>query len=243
MMKKIVFILLLLLVSDKYSYARTTRSSVALFTGMYPTMGGNLHSAAQSDLLGINNGIADINRYTHGIDNERIDKLTGFAVGTEFRALIYNLLLFKAGINYSTSLLGGTGTSTDLLGNSLKVHYSMWTIDTPFLVGISYPFGERIRLSFCSGLALAYGSYSNSFKSATVNSSATFSGWAIPLCVSFGGEYILNNNIALISSITYYKGRSGTIKDKSDYASINFSGYRWQLGAAYYFTTVTSKKI
>ena len=236
MKKKIyilLFICLIIFKTDRLSAMITL--STGINGGIMPSPGGNLSSYIQSGTLGVDNGIDGINRSESGLSTGNIGKLLGASAGVTGRVFISDYYMIRMAVNYTMSITGGTGETIDLSSNVVETTYSVWLIDVPITAGISIPFWKDVRISLSGGLALGYGNYSNSFKSAALNSSASFSGWAFPVVFIISGEYFITNSSSLITSISYYKGSSTIIKSGSDYAKIDFTGYRWNVGISFFF--------
>ncbi len=195
----------------------------------------------QQTELGVSNGIDGINRSMSGVKTEKISKLLGACGGIDFSVVFATYFLFRMQTNFAMNFFGGEGTTLDQAENPLRASYTLWTIDIPFTLGVSVPFGDRVRLSLCGGIAFAYGSYANSFSSAAVSSRALFEGWTFPWLVMLKGEYFFRPAIALSSHLTYMHGATDVIKSGRDYAKIDFAGFRWNLGFSYYFLTPKQK--
>ena len=215
-------------------------TGVAIYGGFAPTFGGNLTTTFQQDTLNLPNGILSINRTKTGETSAPIAPLLGGTAGIEFWGITRDFIIISCGANFTYGIMGGSGNSLDNSENTMSVKYSLWTVDIPLTVGITIPFWDDIRISFKSGIAIAYGKYSNVFKSSIINSSSNFTGYGAPVVTSLAGDYLFYHNFSLYMSITHYSGSTKIIKDEADYASINFSGYRIYVGTSFRFKSSSS---
>ena len=227
--------MLLVMASLQQAHAIDTDVSLGAHFGLAPSLGGDLHSRFQETVLGVSNGIDGINRSMPGIKTDKAERLLGAYGGIDLKAVFIKYLMIRLQANFTMNMIGGTGSSLDLSENKLRVRYTMWAVDIPFCLGASVPLGRSVRISLCGGVAFAYGNYSNSFKSSTVSSSAEFEGWTFPWVIMLSGEYFFRKDIAIISSVVYYHGATDTIKSGSDFAQIDFTGFRWNIGFSYHF--------
>ncbi len=230
----IILLIVIFLTAPSYILAGIEYST-GIYFGFMPSMGGNLQSYVQRNSLGAENGIEDINRTSDSSDTEKIDRLIGATGGIEFRGIFRDYYLIKLGLNFTKDIYGGEGKTLDLTGDTVEVKYSMFVYDIPVTVGLSIPFWKDVRISLTGGIAYARGTYKNSFKSSTLNSSAKFNNWAVPVVIILCGEHFIDNNLSLMTSINYYKGASEVKKSNSDYARNDFSGFRWNAGVLMYF--------
>ncbi len=251
MIKKIIPIIIFLLVIKPQLGAQRFNISGGIYGSYMPSMGGNLNSYNQVAYFDSNSGIDSINKSANGADTSNIDRLSGAFAGMDIKAVFFDYFMARLGINYGMSVAGGKGKTLINGGaNYLKCNYSMKQLDSPLTVGVSVPFWKDFRISVSCGTAFAYAVYENKFQSdsTAVPFSATqstikgkFTGWAFPLVILLQGDLFIAPDIALTSTISYYKGRTKVIKDSSDgdgnvdYASIDFTGYRFSLGVSYYF--------
>ncbi|HPI91426.1 MAG TPA: hypothetical protein PK859_19120 [Spirochaetota bacterium] len=242
MSNRVIRALLIALLLPSPLFAINTAVSLGAHIGLAPDMGGNLQSRVQRTELGVDNGIDGINRSMDGVKTEKINKLLGAYGGMDFKVVFAKYFLFRLQTNFVMNFFGGTGVTLDQSENRLTAKYSLWIVDIPVGLGVSVPFGDIVRISLCGGVAFAYGSYSNSFKSSTVNSSATFETWTFPWLIMLSGEYFFREDIAITTSLAYYQGSSDVIKSRSDYAKIDFSGFRWNIGFSYYFIKKKKKE-
>ncbi len=239
--RKIIIAAAVLLLLASPAYALKTVVSLGANLGLAPDMGGNLRSGFQENVLGVSNGIDGINRSMDGADTEKINKLLGACGGIDFKVVFATYFLFRMQANFAMNFFGGRGASLDQAENELKAEYSLWIVDIPFMLGASIPFGNIVRISLCGGMAFAYGSYSNSFKSSAVNGGATFDGWTFPWVIMLTGEYFFREDIAITATLGYYNGATDTIKSGSDYSKIDFAGFRLNIGFSYYFVNIGKK--
>lgn len=224
----------------------TMSYSISLYGGVMPGMGGNLNSLKQEDLFSTDTGIDGINRSSSGYSTSAIYRLLGVSGGLDFRAIFFDYLCLRLGANYNQSVWGGKGTTLyDDSGTltEIKCKYSLMTIDAPLTAGLSIPFWKDVKITFGCGVAFGYGQYKNKFETAAFTYKGHFEGWTFPLVLILEGDYFLTNNIAIYTSLFYYNGSTGILKDKTtsdssvDYASISFSGYRFSLGFSLFFYT------
>jgi len=219
-------------------YSLMLRMSAGPRLGLVPSMGGDLNSRVQEVDLGVTGGIEGINRSKDGLETERIKRLFGASAGAGFRAVFADYLLFSTGADFSMDFFGGEGSTLDSSDNIVTAEYSMLTVGIPVTLGFSIPFWNDIRISFSGGVAPTYGIYKNSFSSAApLDSSATFRGWGVPMIIVLTGEYLLTKKTGIVSSLTWCNGSTRMLKGGQDYARIDFSGYRWNIGMLFYFNT------
>mgnify|MGYP001267342611 CR=1 FL=1 len=234
-MKKGIYTILILLAALADIYA----SEIAvIFKGGYaPEMGGSMQSGWQAEQLGVYDGINDINRSGSGISVSTIESPVGVVAGAEMR-LTGDAVYFKSGIDYLNIFSGGKGSTVNDFGSGdekVDVTYSQWHLYLPVVFGIIIEFWDEARIFAGGGAAFAYGTYSNSFESASAEHSASFTGYGIPLMAELGCEYILGEHSALCCGITYLHGRSDVIETGSDYARVDFTGYNFTAGIIFYY--------
>ena len=242
----LAFILPASLAAAQVNYAMT------LHGGMMPSLGGDLMSYEQGNTFGSNTGIDGINNSAPGFDTSPVDRLLGASVGLTFKVTFYGYFHLRVGGNYFQSVYGGTGKAVyydngTTANQSVKCEYSMWGYDIPVTIGLTIPFWKDMKISFSTGLAYAYGVYTNKFESdVPFEYKGEFKGWALPLVIHLEGEYFLTRQVALYTSLSYYNGSTNVLADKkdddaagnTDYASIDFTGYRFNLGVSYYFKPI-----
>jgi hypothetical protein len=242
MIKKIIFIILFLFIIKIQVNAEKVSISSGLYGSYMQSMGGNLDSYNQH-YFGSNSGIDGMNRSMDGYSTSNIDRLTGVFAGFDVKAIFLDYYLVRIGANYGMSIIGGKGRTVynDGADHSLKCEYSLTQYDFPVTIGLSIPFWKDSRISVSCGTAFARATYENKFESDTLDLKGNFTGWAFPLVVLIQGDLFIAPEVALTSAISYYKGRTKVIKDSSDndgnvdFASIDFTGYRYSLGVSYYF--------
>jgi hypothetical protein len=243
MIKKIIFIISFLLIITIHGLdAESVSVSGGLYGSFMQSMGGNLDSYNQH-FFGSNSGIDGINRSMDGYSTSNIDRLTGVFAGFDVKAIFLDYYLVRVGVNYGMSIIGGKGKTVynDGVDHSLKCEYSLKQYDFPLTLGLSIPFWKDSRISVSCGTAFAMATYENKFQSDTIEWKGKFTGWAFPLVVLIQGDFFIAPEVSLTSTISYYKGRTKVIKDSSDndgnidFASIDFTGYRFSLGVSYYF--------
>lgn len=222
-------------------------------------MGGNLNSYIQQEYFQSMSGVDSMNRKMRGYDTSNISRLFGAFSGFEIKTILNDFYLARVAINYCQSLLGGRGDTvftTDAVSYYLlECEYSYKEFDIPVTLGLAIPFWKDMRISLNCGIAFARTEYENKFKSDTYSDpferKGYFKGWAFPIVIIVQGEYFVSRNISLISSLSYYHGSTGLLKDRNkrdvlgysgngavDFASINFSGYRFSFGVSYYLYSI-----
>jgi hypothetical protein len=256
MIKKIIPLILFLLLAKMQLYAQKFNISGGLYGSYMSSMGGNLNSYNQNTYFGSNSGIDSINRTRSQYDTSNIDRLTGAFVGMDVKAIFLDYYMLRIGANYGMSVMGGKGRTVytpdgGLNYYNLKCEYSLKQYDFPFTLGLSIPFWKDSRISVSCGTSFSRATYENKFESDPANTNdpfassnsikGKFTGWAFPLVVLIQGDLFIAPEVALTSTISYYKGRTKVIKDSSDsdgnidFASIDFTGYRFSLGISYNF--------
>lgn len=220
--------------------------AIGLYGGLAPSIGNDLQSYRQYYQYGSQSGIDGINRTQDGYETTNIDRLLGLGWGISFKALLFENYQIRLAVNYVRGMWGGEGTT--LYGGVptiLDCDYSFRMYDVPLTFGISIPFWKDVKISFNCGAAFAYGWYQNSFtENSTTTYKGKFSGRGYPLVILLEAEYFLTDKIAVTSSLSYYRGSTTLIEDDydndgdTDYARLNFTGYRFSLGAVYYFIAI-----
>lgn len=233
-MKKIKYILTLItLFCTAVSFAAQISLSSRL--GYSPAVGGSMSSGWQTENLDAPDGINSINRSQSGVNVSTVEVPTGAIAGADLR-IIKDFIYYRAGIEYVYMVSGGKGETIDPATSEIvEVTYNQWSVDVPLTIGISILFWGESRIYLGAGAAFAYGTYSNSFKSASLDHSASFTGYAIPLVAEVGCEYMLNENVSAGCDIKYIHGKSRIIEDGTDYTRIDFSGFHITASAAYHF--------
>jgi opacity protein-like surface antigen len=233
-MKKLKYILtLIILFCTAASFAAQISLSSRL--GFSPAVGGSMSSRWQTENLDAPDGINSINRSQSGVKVSTIEVPAGAIAGADLR-VIKDFIYYRVGIEYVYMVSGGKGKTIDPATSEIvEVTYNQWSVDVPLTIGISILFWGESRIYLGVGAAFAYGTYSNSFKSASLDHSASFTGYAIPLAAEVGCEYMLNENVSAGCDIKYIHGKSQVIEDGTDYARIDFSGFHITASAAYHF--------
>ena len=217
------------------------------YGGFAPSLGGDLHTAQYYSEFQSHNGIDGMNRSMEGYDTGRIDRILGVTCGMLFKTIFYDYYQVRIAMNYTWGYFGGSGKTVFDDGGTTRLldcEYSFWEADIPVTFGISIPFWKDIRIAFSCGLAYAYADYSYRFESSTGQQwKGSFAGWGLPLVIILEGEYFVTENVAASTSLVYYKGSTKVLKDGSDaggtdFARIDFSGYRYSLGVTYYFGSI-----
>ncbi len=203
--------------------------------GYSPDVGGAMHSGWQLENLEVEQGIYDINRSADGFDLSTVERPVAFIASTDIK-IIMDKVYFKAGADYSRTFAGGKGITLNApASEEVEVRYKQWSADFPVTLGVTLLFWNETRLSLGGGIAFAYGTYSNSFKSATLDHSASFTSYAFPLVAELSGEAFISENTSIICSIESFYGKSRIVDDGSDYARVDFSGTRFTAGFVKYF--------
>lgn len=226
--------------------AANVNYAVGLYMGLAPSLGNDLQSYQQYYVYGSQSGIDGINRTQDGYETSNIDRLLGLGWGISFKALLFENYQIRLAVNYVRGMWGGEGTT--LYGgapNILDCDYSFRMYDVPLTFGISIPFWKDVKISFNCGAAFAYGWYQNRFtENYTTTYKGKFAGRAYPLVILLEAEYFFTDKIAATSSLSYYRGATTLVEDDHDadgnidYARLNFTGYRFNLGAVYYFISI-----
>ena len=228
-------------------FAEKVNYALGFYAGYAPSLGGNLHSSVQKNDFQSENGLDGMNRSQEGYSTSRINRLMGVAGGAEFKVLFYDYYQLRIAGNYVMAVYGGSGKTvyddirtTRELTCSYK--FSQW--DVPVTMGLSIPFWKDFKIAFGCGVAYANAVYQNKFSSDTVERKGSFKGWGLPLVILLEGEYFFNDQFAVSSILSYYKGSSQVVKDgttsdgSTDFARIDFTGYRFHLGVSYYFYSI-----
>jgi hypothetical protein len=220
--------------------------STGAYFGIIPSMGGNLGSLMQESIYGSPGGIDGIQRSADGFDTDRIDRLLGITGGIKVRAFFAEYFAARVAGNYSRSVYGGKGKTVyfSTAVESLECSYELTIIDIPLTVGLAIPFWKDMKISFTGGMAFAYGDYRNSFLSASARSRGKFTGWGYPLVIMLEGDYYLTSKLSINAFLSYYRGTTRTLKDgyradndfTTDFAEIDFTGYRFGFGVSYFFS-------
>ncbi len=229
------------------AHAAVVNYSVGAHGGFMPSAGGNLHSSSQEQYFNTTSGIDGINKSMDGYSTSEIKRLLAVSAGLEVRALFFDYFYMRLAGNYTRSVWGGDGkTLYDNAGiDTLKCRYALTMYDVPLTLGLSIPFWKDVKISFSCGMAFGYGIYTNRFENgAGTVIRGSFSGYAFPLVLLVESEYFLTEKLALNTSLSYYKGTTSTIKDGKrsdgdvDFSRIDFTGYRFSFGIAYYFYSI-----
>ncbi len=234
MKKRIITIIIIIA-----SAAEINASSLSLMLkgGYAPAMGGSMSSGWQTEYLGVYDGINDINRSVDGITVSTIESLTGIVGGVEAR-YAGEALYFKSGIDIVYALGGGSGSTVNDFGSGdekVDVSYSLWYFYVPVTAGIIIDFWSEAKIYAGGGAAFAYGNYSNSFESASMEYNSSFTGYGIPLVAELGCEYTLGKMSSIFCGVTYLHGRSDVIENGSDYARLDFTGFNFTAGLLFYY--------
>ncbi len=227
-------------------HAAPINYSIGLYVSLAPSIGNDLQSYRQYYQYGSQSGVDGINRTQDGYDTSNIDRLLGLGFGISCKALIFENYQIRLGVNYISGMWGGEGTT--LYGgapNLLDCYYTFRVYDIPLTFGISIPFWKDIKVSFNCGAAFAYARHQNKFtENSTTVYQGKFTGTGYPLVILLEAEYFVTDKIALTSALSYYRGSTTLIKDSYDddsdidYARLNFTGYRFNIGAVYYFISI-----
>ncbi len=233
-MKKIKYIITLLFTLSTV-LLQAAEVSLSVRGGYSPAVGGSMSTGWQADNLDVYDGINDINRSGGGLAVSSVEDPFGVIAGADLR-IINNSVYYRVGIEYVYILSGGTGKTLNPAGTEVvKVTYSQWSFDVPLTIGVSLLFWGESRIYLGVGAAFAYGTYSNSFKSATLDHSGSFTAYAVPLVAEFGCEYMVNDRVSLGCDVKYLYGKSSIVNDGTDYARVDFSGLHITASAALHF--------
>lgn len=228
----------------------TANYAVGFYAGIMPSPGGDLNSYVQIAKYNSSNGIDGINKSLDGFSTSTINRPLGVTGGVEFKAIFFDYYFARVAGNYTRSVYGGKGKTVydsdpgaPFVPELLTAKYAITAYDIPITVGLCIPFWKDVKISFSCGFAVAYGDYTNSFKSTSNTDKGSFSGWCYPLVLMLQGEYFLTETVSLSSSLSYYRGSTEILKDSKksdtvDFAKIDFSGYRINFGMAYYFYSI-----
>ncbi|MCU0844682.1 MAG: hypothetical protein MUC76_07125 [Spirochaetes bacterium] len=221
--------------------------SLGAQAGFVPSLGGNLHSSTH-ETIGVYNGIDGINKSLDGYDTSTINRLLGASGGIVLKATFYDYFLVRLGGNFTMDVRGGSGTTlydTPAPGFTpelLDCTYSMYVIDAPLTAGLAVPFWKDVRIAFSCGAAFAYGNYKNSLRPESGGDvKGKFRGYGFPLVLLVEGDYFLNAKVSITASLAYYRGSTDIRKDRyrtdgdTDFARIDFTGYRFSMGASRHF--------
>ena len=228
--------------------------------GFMPSMGDDLNSFVQQYYLNSYRGVDTINRSKTGYDTKKIDRLGGLTGGIDAKVLVEDYFLIRLGCNYTQSIMGGKGTTINSTDSGATYHYlsckySMVIIDAPLTLGLSIPFWREVKISLSGGVAFAYGKYESSFKAPEAavpyERKASFRGFGYPLVAILEGEFFINDRLAVCSKLSYYHGSTALLTDgttsdttglggkgATDYAKINFTGYRFTMGISFYMDPI-----
>jgi len=226
--------------------AVTVNGAMGIYGGFAPSLGNDLQSARQYYFYGSQSGVDGLNRSQEGYSTSNIDRLMGLSGGVMFKLLLMDNYQFRVAGNYTRSMAGGEGeTVFDVGPIPLECEYSFIMYDAPVTFGISIPFWKDIKIIFSCGVAYAYATYTNKFtENSTTVYKGEFTGWGLPLVILLEGEYFLTNRLAVTSSLIYYRGSTKLIEDDitsdgfTDYARLNFTGYRYNAGVTFYFSPI-----
>lgn len=236
-----------------------------IYGGFYPSMGGSLDSYVQQEYLNSSNGIDGMNMKRSGETTSSIDHIVGAVAGIEFKAILFDYYLIRTAFNYSMGVSGGKGSTFYTPDNTnyykMICEYTVFMYDIPLTVGILIPFWKDMKISLSCGVAYAYASYENEFSSSETTPAfkrkGNFKGRGLPLVIVAEAEYFITEKISIISVLSYYNGSTNLIKDSRDsdtdgldvdsdgqpdgvvdYATIDFTGYRFSLGFSFYFYSI-----
>lgn len=229
------------------SPASPFNQALSLYAGYMPSLGGNLYSYEQENTFDSATGIDGINKSQTGFSTAPINRLLGATAGATFKLVMYDFFTARVGANYFKSVWGGKGKTVynDGADRLLECNYSFDGFDIPVTVGIIIPFYKDMKITFSCGVAYTWGRYKNKFESdAPLAYKGAFKGSTYPLVINTEGEYFINEKFAISTTLAYYRGTTTVIKDSNkgdgntDYAPIDFSGYRFLLGVSYYFKPI-----
>lgn len=185
--------------------------------------------------LGVVDGLNDINRSSDTLAVSTVEVPVA-AVGAFELMFTGESFYFKTGVWGQYTVAGGTGKTINPAGTELvDVSYSQWSVDVPVTMGVNLFYWNESRIYMGCGAAFAYGMSIMSFSSATLDHSATFTGYAIPLVAELGCEYITGEYTSIGCGIRYMYGKSAVLEKGTDYAVVDFSGYIFTVSASVHF--------
>lgn len=233
-MMRIIYLIIALIVLPT-SMTAAVEMSISARAGYSPAVGGSMSSQWQADNMGSPDGINTINRSQAGTELSTVEVPRGVVGGVGVR-FTGDVIYFRWGVEGVYTMFGGKGKTLNPAGTEVvNVNYSQWSVDVPFTIGMSLLFWGESRVYAGVGMALAYGSFSSSFKSASLDHSAGFKGYAVPLVAEAGCEYMLTQKLSVGCEIKYFSGKSDPVKSGSDSARVDFSGYHITAGVSWRF--------
>jgi hypothetical protein len=229
-------------------YASPFNQAISFYAGYIPSLGDNLYSYEQQNTFGSTNGVDGINKSLSGFNTSQIHRLIGATAGINLKIVMYDFFALRIGANYFKNVWGGEGKTVYDDGGTtrlLECTYRYDGFDIPVTFGIVIPFYKDMKITFSCGIAYAWGRYRNKFESdAPLLYRGEFKGHDYPLVLNVEGEYFIDEKVALATSLSYYRGTTTVIKDSkqgdgnTDYAPLDFTGYRFLLGISYYFKPI-----
>lgn len=230
---RVVFFVSLLCAAPVSSYA--TDISLNMRFGYSPHAGGSMHSEWQFNNLGVRDGLNDINRSSSTLDVSTVEVPLSIAGAIDVM-ISGEIFYFKTGLCSLYTVFGGSGKTINAAGTELvTADYTQWSVDVPFTFGISLLYWGESRIYIGCGAAFAYGMSIMSFSSATLDHSAMFAGYAVPLVAELGCEYMTGRSTSIGCGVRYMYGKSAAIKNGSDSAVVDFTGYTFTLSASVHF--------
>lgn len=223
----------------------TANFALSIYGGFAPSLGDDLQSTYQYYAFETSSGIDGLNRSADGTSS--IDRLMGLSGGFAFKMLFLDYYQIRIAGNYTRSMSGGEGTSmfNNAGDHTVECEYSFLMYDAPVTFGLSIPFWKDVKIAFSCGIAYAYATYRNEFLvDGTTVIKGEFTGWGLPLVILLEGEYFVTEKVAVTSSLMYYRGSTKLIEDDTtsdgitDFAKLNFTGYRYNAGVTFYFMTI-----
>jgi len=209
--------------------------SLHLRLGYAPHAGGIMHSGWQRDNLAVRDGLNDINRSSDNFAVSTIEAPLGVVAALE-TMFTGDIFYFKTGIWSLYTITGGSGKTVDAADTELvNVACSQWSVDVPATFGVNLFYWGESRIFLGCGLAFAYGMSTMSFKSATLDHSAAFAGYAIPLVAELGCEYMTGSVTSVGCGVRYLYGRSSVLENGSDYSVVDFTGFTFTASASVHF--------
>ncbi len=203
--------------------------------GFTPHAGGTMSSGWQHNELGVNDGLNDINRSSDTLAVTTVEPPVGVVAAFE-TMFTGDAFYFKTGVWSLYTMSGGSGKTIDAAGTEVvKVAYSQWSVDVPVTFGVNLFYWGESRIYFGCGMAFAYGMSAMSFKSASMEHSAGFGGYAFPLVAELGCEYMTGGSTSIGCGVRFMYGRTANITSGDDYSAVDFTGFIFTLSASVHF--------
>lgn len=256
--KSAILIAIFLMTTSAWSFKMNY--SIDLYAGALPNYGGSLNSYNQRAYFQSEHGIYEINKSATGVTTESIRPLLGISGGIALRSIMNDFYFYRIGASYNMNIWGGSGTTIfntnqmDNLTNDylpVKCSYGLTSYDFPVTLGVAIPFWKDVKIFFSCGVSFNYSIMTNSFKADGMTREGKFSALSYPLVILLEGQYFVTQNMAMYTSLSYYRGNSKYLTDSTktdttgysgagavDYSSIDLTGYKYYLGISFYFISI-----